>query len=373
MFGSLITYFACNTIRMSTPSSPVLTPEQTQKLMQDIQHWGRELGFQQIGFADPDLAEHEQHLQNWLDQGYHGEMEYMASHGHKRSRPEELVEGTKTVITARMDYLPADVETTQLLSQDKKAYISRYALGRDYHKLIRKRLTQLAKQIEQAIGPYGFRAFVDSAPVLERALATRSGLGWIGKNSMLIHPKAGSFFFLGEIMIDLALPFDQAYPKDHCGSCNACHVVCPTQAFVGDKILDGSRCISYLTIELKGSIPEELRKGIGNRIFGCDDCQLACPWNRFSRHTQEKDFTPRHNLDNVDLVELFLWTEEEFLSKTEGTPIRRSGYERWLRNIAVALGNAAKTESVTQALKSRQDDGSELVREHVRWALEQHI
>ncbi len=373
LFGYLITYFACNTIRMSTPSSPVLTPEQTQKLMQDIQHWGRELGFQQIGFADPDLAEHEQHLQNWLDQGYHGEMEYMASHGHKRSRPEELVEGTKTVITARMDYLPADVETTQLLSQDKKAYISRYALGRDYHKLIRKRLTQLAKQIEQAIGPYGFRAFVDSAPVLERALATRSGLGWIGKNSMLIHPKAGSFFFLGEIMIDLALPFDQAYPKDHCGSCNACHVVCPTQAFVGDKILDGSRCISYLTIELKGSIPEELRKGIGNRIFGCDDCQLACPWNRFSRHTQEKDFTPRHNLDNVELMELFLWTEEEFLSKTEGTPIRRSGYERWLRNIAVALGNAAKTESVIQVLKSRQDDGSELVREHVQWALDQHI
>lgn len=357
---------------MSTPIPVSLTSQQQQQLMDNIRQWGRELGFQQIGFARPQLDEHEAHLQEWLDKGYHGEMEYMASHGNKRSRPDELVEGTKTVITARMDYLPADVETTKLLTQGEKAYISRYALGRDYHKLIRKRLTQLAKQIEQAIGPFGYRAFVDSAPILERALATRSGLGWIGKNSMVIHPKAGSFFFLGEIMIDLGLPEDAAYPKDHCGSCNACHVACPTEAFVGDKILDGRRCISYLTIELKGPIPEDLRKGMGNRIFGCDDCQLVCPWNRFTKTTLEKDFTPRHNLDHVDLATLFAWSEEQFLKATEGTPIRRAGYERWLRNIAVGLGNAPSTPKVIAALESRQQEESALVREHVEWALAQH-
>lgn len=341
-------------------------------LQENIRTWGRELGFQQIGFASPDLAEHETYLQQWLAEGYHGEMEYMASHGHKRSRPSELVEGTRTIITARMDYLPADVETTRLLGQKSKAYISRYALGRDYHKLIRKRLTQLARKIEQHTGPYGYRAFVDSAPVLERALATRSGLGWIGKNSMLIHPKAGSFFFLGEIMTDLPLAEDQAYPKDHCGSCNACHVACPTDAFMGDKILDGRRCISYLTIELKGPIPVELRPGIGNRIFGCDDCQLVCPWNRFTRPTRETDFTPRHNLDSADLCTLFLWEEEEFLQKTEGTPIRRAGYERWLRNIAVALGNAPTAPDIVSVLKQRSGYDSVLVQEHVQWALEQH-
>ncbi|WP_051205952.1 tRNA epoxyqueuosine(34) reductase QueG [Oceanospirillum maris] len=341
-------------------------------LAEKIRHWGRELGFQKIGFAAPDLGEHEAHLQKWLKAGYHGEMDYMASHGNMRSRPEELVEGTRTVITARMDYLPADVETTRLLSQGKKAYISRYALGRDYHKLIRKRLTQLAKKIETEIGHYGYRAFVDSAPVLERALAMRSGLGWIGKNAMAIHPKAGSFFFLGEVLVDLALPIDPSYPKDHCGSCNACQVACPTGAIVDNKVVDGRRCISYLTIELKGSIPTELRSDIGNRIFGCDDCQLVCPWNRFTKPTQESDFTPRHSLDNVDLIDLFMWDEATFLSKTEGTPIRRAGYERWLRNIAVALGNAPSTSDVLTALKSRQQDDSEMVKEHVEWALQQH-
>ena len=353
------------------PPNP-LTQEQRLQLTDKIRRWGRELGFQQIGFADPDLGEHEQHLQNWLAAGYHGDMSYMASHGNKRSRPTELVEGTRTVITARMDYLPADVETTRLLAQRDKAYISRYALGRDYHKLIRKRLTQLAKMIEAEIGPYGYRAFVDSAPVLERALAMRSGLGWIGKNAMLIHPKAGSFFFLGEVMVELALPRDPAYPKDHCGSCSACIQACPTGAIVDNKIVDGRRCISYLTIELDGPIPPELRPGIGNRIFGCDDCQLVCPWNRFSKPTQESDFTPRHSLDSADLAELFLWDEATFLSKTEGTPIRRTGYENWLRNIAVALGNAPGTSEVISALQQRAGDDSALVREHVRWALNRH-
>lgn len=348
------------------------TTEDWIKLQDQIRVWGRELGFQQIGFAQPELAEHEQHLQSWLAKGYHGEMSYMADHGHKRSRPSELVEGTQTVITARMDYLPAEVETTALLNQKEKAYISRYALGRDYHKLIRKRLTLLAQRIEQVIQPLGYRAFVDSAPILERALASRSGLGWIGKNTMLIHPKAGSFFFLGEILVDLALPTDAPYPKDHCGSCQQCHIVCPTQAFVGDKLLDARRCISYLTIELKGAIPEALRKGIGNRIFGCDDCQLACPWNRFSRPTQETDFSPRHDLDRVELITLFSWDEATFLSKTEGTPIRRAGYERWLRNIAVALGNAPTSHEVLSALNARRDHESSLVQEHVLWALHQH-
>lgn len=357
---------------MSDQTLNHLSEARLLSLKDEIRQWGRELGFQQIGFASPSLEEHEEYLNAWIEAGYHGEMDYMSSHGTKRSRPAELVEGTRSVITARMDYLPADVETTQLLNQHDKAYISRYALGRDYHKLIRKRLTQLARKIEQTVGEYGYRAFVDSAPVLERALATRSGLGWIGKNSMLIHPKAGSFFFLGEILTDLPLSEDAAYPKDHCGSCNACHVACPTQAFVGDKILDGRRCISYLTIELKGPIPESLRAGMGNRIFGCDDCQLVCPWNRFTRTTQESDFTPRHSLDSADLCELFLWSEEEFLKKTEGTPIRRAGFERWLRNIAVALGNASGSSQVIQALQAREAFESELVREHVHWALKQH-
>ncbi len=299
-------------------------------------------------------------------------MEYMASHGTMRSRPDELVPGTLRVISVRMDYLPEDTQMAQMLAQPEQAYVSRYALGRDYHKLIRKRLQQLAEKISQEIGPFGHRAFVDSAPVLEKALARKAGLGWVGKNTLILNRKAGSWFFLGELLVDLPLPIDQPDDRDHCGKCTACLQVCPTQAFVGDRVLDARRCISYLTIELKGAIPEDLRPLIGNRVFGCDDCQLVCPWNRFAKPTQEDDFQPRHRLDNSSLVELFMWTEDEFLARTLGSPIRRTGYERWLRNLAVGLGNAPSTIPVLEALKARLEHPSELVREHVRWALQQH-
>ncbi|SEL43427.1 epoxyqueuosine reductase [Atopomonas hussainii] len=341
-------------------------------LAQQIKDWGRELGFQQVGIAGIELGEHEAHLQTWLDAGYHGEMDYMASHGSKRSHPEELVPGTLRVVSLRMDYLPADTAMTQVLSQPEHAYISRYALGRDYHKLIRKRISQLAQQIQQHIGDFGYRAFVDSAPVLERALADQAGLGWIGKNTMLINRQAGSFFFLGELYTDLPLPVDTPYGKNHCGSCTACLDKCPTDAFVSANVLDATRCISYLTIELKGSIPEDLRPLMGNRVFGCDDCQLVCPWNRFARPTGQGDFQPRHDLDKAQLAGLFLWDEATFLTRTEGSPIRRAGYERWLRNLAVGLGNAPSSPEVIAALKARVDYPSELVQEHVRWALAQH-
>ena len=260
----------------------------------------------------------------------------------------------------------------QRLSQPDAAYVSRYALGRDYHKLIRRRLQKLADAIQALIGPFGYRAFVDSAPVMERALANAAGLGWVGKNSMLINRKAGSYFFLGELYTDLPLPVDKPYEQEHCGSCTACLERCPTQAFVGDKILDARRCISYLTIELKGAIPEDLRQPMGNRVFGCDDCQLVCPWNRFAKPTTESDFSPRHRLDQASLAELFSWDEPTFLANTEGSPIRRIGHERWLRNLAVGLGNATTSIPVIEALKARRAHPSELVREHVEWALAQH-
>lgn len=337
-----------------------------------IRDWAAELGFQQIGITDIDLSEDAPRLDAYLAAGYHGEMAYMADHGTMRSRPDELVPGTVRVISVRMDYLPEDTQMAQMLAQPEQAYISRYALGRDYHKLIRKRLQQLAEKITQEIGPFGYRAFVDSAPVLEKSLARKAGLGWVGKNTLILNRKAGSWFFLGELFIDLPLPMDEPNDRDHCGKCSACLDVCPTQAFVGDRVLDARRCISYLTIELKGAIPEELRPMMGNRVFGCDDCQLVCPWNRFSKPTQEDDFKPRHNLDNSTLAELFMWTEEEFLKRTQGSPIRRTGYERWLRNIAVGLGNAPSTIPVLEALKARLDYPSELVQEHVLWALQQH-
>lgn len=352
-------------------------------LAEQIKVWGQELGFQQVAITDVDLGEHAQRLQDWLAKNYHGEMSYMADHGSKRYRPDELVPGTLRVITARMDYMPPEIETLKVLSRPSDAYVSRYALGRDYHKLIRKRLTKLAKKIQDKLdeirgdSEFGYRAFVDSAPVLERALAQQSGQGWIGKNAMLISPKAGSYFFLAELFTDLPLPVDEPFKQMHCGSCNACIDFCPTGAIVDNHVVDGRKCISYLTIELKGAIPVELRSKIGNRIFGCDDCQLCCPWNKFSKPTQESDFTPRHNLDRAGLLELFSWDEETFLNKTEGTPIRRAGYERWLRNIAVALGNAlnhsrtddkAKSE-IKQALEDKLDFPSELVQEHVKWAL----
>ncbi len=354
---------------MSSPAHPTLDYPQ---LALAIKNWGRELGFQQVGIAGLDLAEHEAHLNRWLAAGYQGEMDYMAAHGSKRSHPEELVPGTLRVISLRMDYLPGDTRMAQLLAQPEKAYISRYALGRDYHKLIRKRLQQLAERIQQHIGPFGFRAFVDSAPVLEKAIAERAGLGWIGKNTLVLNRQAGSWFFLGELFIDVPLPSDPPQTTEHCGSCRACLDICPTAAFVGPYVLDARRCISYLTIEYKGAIPLELRPLIGNRVFGCDDCQIVCPWNRFARPTEQSDFQPRHGLDNVELAALFRWTEEEFLSRTEGSPLRRAGYERWLRNLAVGLGNAPSSIPVLEALHSQREHPSELVREHVEWALAQH-
>ena len=341
-------------------------------LTASISQWAAELGFQQLGISDTELDEDAARLDAYLAAGYHGEMAYMASHGTMRSRPAELVPGTLRVISVRMDYLPEDTRMAQMLAQPEQAYISRYALGRDYHKLIRKRLQQLAEKITAAIGPFGYRAFVDSAPVMEKPLARKAGLGWMGKNTLILNRKAGSWFFLGELFIDLPLPVDAPQDRDHCGKCSACLDVCPTQAFVGERVLDARRCISYLTIELKGAIPVELRSLMGNSVFGCDDCQLVCPWNRFAKPTQEDDFKPRHDLDNVTLAQLFMWTEEQFLKRTQGSPMRRTGYERWLRNLAVGLGNAPSTIVVLEALRARLDDPSELVQEHVRWALQQH-
>ncbi len=337
-----------------------------------IKQWGRELGFQQVGIAGLDLGEHERHLQRWLEAGYHGEMDYMAAHGSKRSHPEQLVPGTLRVVSLRMDYLPGDTQMAQRLAEPEKAYVSRYALGRDYHKLIRKRVQHLAERIQQDIGPFGFRAFVDSAPVLEKAIAQEAGLGWIGKNTLVLNRKAGSYFFLAELFVDLPLPVDEPHASEHCGRCTACLDICPTAAFVGPYVLDARRCISYLTIELKGPIPTELRSLIGNRVFGCDDCQIVCPWNRFARPSGEGDFQPRHQLDNAELAQLFLWDEERFLSSTEGSPLRRAGYERFLRNLAVGLGNAPSSIPVLEALKARREHPSELVREHVEWALAAH-
>ncbi|MGV2832965.1 tRNA epoxyqueuosine(34) reductase QueG [Pseudomonas shirazensis] len=341
-------------------------------LAQSIKDWGRELGFAHVGIAGVDLGEHEQHLERWLAAGYHGGLDYMAAHGSKRSHPEQLIPGTLRVISLRMDYLPGDTRMAQVLAQPEKAYVSRYALGRDYHKLVRKRVQHLADRIQADIGPFGFRAFVDSAPVLEKAIAQEAGLGWIGKNTLLLNRKAGSYFFLAELFVDLPLPVDEAQTSEHCGRCQACLDVCPTNAFVGPYVLDARRCISYLTIELKQAIPVELRAMIGNRVFGCDDCQIVCPWNRFARPTQENDFKPRHGLDNAGLAELFMWDEATFLGNTEGSPLRRAGYERWLRNLAVGLGNAPSTIPVLEALQARREYPSELVREHVEWALAQH-
>ena len=341
-------------------------------LRQQLDSWAAELGFQQLGITGVDLGEHQAYLEKWLAAGYHGDMAYMARHGSKRYRPQELVPDTCTVLSLRMDYLPRAEDAEAVLADSQLAYVSRYALGRDYHKLMRKRLTQLANRIEQQLGGGQFRAFVDSAPVLERAIAERAGLGWIAKNTMLINERAGSWFFLGEIYTDIPFTPDAPKADKHCGSCTACLDICPTQAFVGPHILDARRCISYLTIEHHGSIPEDLRAPMGNRIYGCDDCQLVCPWNKFARLTPETDFQPRHGLDGAALTALFNWTEDEFLQRTEGSPIRRIGYHRWLRNIAIALGNASSGPDVIRALQSRSHDDSPMVREHVVWALERH-
>jgi epoxyqueuosine reductase len=332
--------------------------------------WGRELGFESIGISDADLAAEEVQLMNWLAAGRHGEMDYMARHGTNRSRPAALVAGTVRVITARLNYWPANAAPPrEVLADSRRAYVARYALGRDYHKVLRNRLAKLVRRIEDDVGAFGYRVFTDSAPVLEVALAAKSGLGWRGKHTLLLTRDVGSYFFLGEIYTDLPLPVTAATTA-HCGTCTACISACPTGAIVAPYELDARRCISYLTIELKGSIPEPLRPLIGNRVYGCDDCQLACPWNRHAVPTTSADFdVVRHGLDGAALTTLFAWTEAEFLRNTEGSAIRRIGYERWSRNIAVALGNAAADPSIRAALRARADDPSPLVREHVTWAI----
>jgi epoxyqueuosine reductase len=338
-------------------------------LAREIKSWARELGFADAGITGTGLGDDETHLLRWLDDGHHGEMDYMARHGTRRSRPEELEPGTRRVISVRMDYVPPGTRNAwPVIENGELGYVARYALGRDYHKLMRNKLQKLAGRIGEQVGDFGYRAYVDSAPVLEKALARNAGIGWIGKHTVLINRRAGSYFFLGELYTDLPLPIDEP-ASAHCGSCRKCIDICPTQAIVGPYRLDARRCISYLTIELRGSIPLELREPIGNRIFGCDDCQLICPWNKFAQDATEPDFAPRHSLDGARLVELFAWSEDEFLHRTEGMAIRRTGYEGWLRNIAVALGNAPPSAEVVAALRGRADDASPIVREHVEWAL----
>jgi len=352
--------------------APSIANDDPAALVELIRTWGRELGFQQIGIASIGIEDDEERLMRWLDLRRHGAMSYMLRHGRRRARPDELVPGTIRVISARMDYMPPDAQPAEsVLGNSQLGYVSRYALGRDYHKLLRRRLAQLAEKISDHCASTQYRAFVDSAPILEKAFARDAGLGWIGKHTNLLNRHAGSWFFLGEILTDLPLPVDTP-ASAHCGSCRACIDVCPTQAIVAPYELDATRCISYLTIELRESIPVEFRKAMGNRIYGCDDCQLICPWNKFSQLAVEKDFAVRHGLDAPPLTELFAWTEEEFLTRTEGSAIRRIGHECWLRNIAVALGNAPSSNNVVAALRSRLEHPSAMVREHVEWALAQH-
>ncbi len=339
-------------------------------LAEKIKLWAKELGFSDARISDIDLTEHEVQLQRWLDAGYHGEMDYMAAHGMKRARPAELVPGTKSIITVRMDYLPPNARFAKDLQDTHKAYISRYALGRDYHKVIRNRLKKLGQRIEAEVEQLGFRPFVDSAPVMERQLAEKSGLGWTGKHSLILNKDAGSWFFLGELFVDLPLPADQPV-EEKCGQCVACIKICPTDAIVEPYVVDARRCISYLTIELQGAIPEQFRALIGNRVYGCDDCQLICPWNRYASITDEQDFHPRQQLTSQSLIDLFLWDEATFLKNTEGSPIRRIGFERWQRNLAVGLGNADYSDDILNLLLQSLDQATELVAEHIQWAIEQ--
>ena len=355
---------------------PSLSVAAARALAGRIKGWGAELGFQQVGIADCDLAAAETRLLDWLGSGFHGEMDYMARHGVSRARPGALVPGTLRVITARMNYLPPVArDSWEVLHDSPRAYISRYALGRDYHKVMRRRLQQLADRITAAWGDFNYRAYTDSAPVMEVELARKAGLGWRGKHTLLLERGVGSYFFLGEIYTDLPLPADRA-SGEHCGTCEKCIAACPTGAIVAPYKLDARRCISYLTIEHKGSIPEGLRALIGNRVYGCDDCQLVCPWNRFARASPEADFAVRNGLDEATLVELFSWSEEEFNTRLLATPIRRIGYQRWLRNLAVGMGNALSTlkgaspaAAIVAALRARADHPSAMVREHVTWAL----
>ena len=340
-------------------------------LARSVKTWGRELGFQAVGIADTDLAAAEGRLAEWLAAGFHGEMDYMARHGTTRARPEALRPGTLRVISARMNYRPQAADAWSVIGSPDKAYIARYATGRDYHKVLRSRLQQLASRMEREIGAFGHRVYTDSAPVMEVELAAKSGLGWRGKHTLLLSRDAGSYFFLGEIYTDLPLPAD-APVADHCGSCSKCLDICPTRAIVGPYRVDARRCISYLTIELKGAIPVDLRALIGNRVYGCDDCQLACPWNRYAEVSAEPDFQVRHGLDDAQLVHLFAWSENQFHERMAGSAIHRIGFERWSRNLAVGLGNATSSEAVVGALRSRAGSASALVREHIGWALQRH-
>ena len=337
-------------------------------LAAQVKAWGRELGFQQVGIAAVDLAEDERRLLEWLAAGWHGGMDYMRRHGAKRARPTELVPGTLRVISARMDYWPGGADPGDVLRDASLGYVSRYAVGRDYHRVVRNRLARLADRVAAAAGAAGYRAFTDSAPILEKALARDAGLGWIGKHTNLLDRRDGSWFFLGEIFTDLPLPADEPVSA-HCGSCAACIDACPTQAIVAPWQLDARRCISYLTIELEGPIPRELRRAIGNRIYGCDDCQLVCPWNRYAKLAAEPGFRARHGLDAPRLIDLFAWSEAEFLARTAGSAIRRIGHVRWLRNVAIALGNSPRSEARDAALATRLGHPSEVVREAARWAL----
>ncbi len=349
-----------------------MTAQSLQQLPDKIKAWARDLGFEQTGIADCDLSEAEHRLEDWLERGYHGDMDFMAAHGSKRTRPAQLVAGTRRVISVRMNYMPDAVQSAQsVLDDSESAYVARYALGRDYHKVLRNRLEKLAGRIRDAVGDFGYRVFTDSAPVMEVELARKAGLGWRGKHTLLLNREAGSWFFLGEIYTDLDLPVDQP-EQEHCGSCVRCIDICPTRAIIAPYKLDARRCISYLTIEHKGSIPVELRSLMGNRIYGCDDCQLVCPWNRFAQKTTLPDFDARHQLDGTQLAALFAWDEQMFERNTQGSAIRRIGHERWLRNIACALGNAKTSAPVVAALRARANHASALVREHVAWALEQH-
>jgi epoxyqueuosine reductase len=336
-----------------------------------IKHWGRELGFQAVGIADADLSAAEPRLAEWLQRGWHGEMDYMARHGVTRARPAALIPGTLRVISCRMNYSANDADERSALADRKRAYVARYARGRDYHTLVRSRLQKLCDRIAADAGAFGYRVFSDSAPVLEVELAAQAGIGWRGKNTLLLARDAGSYFFLGEIYTSLPLPAD-APGAEHCGTCRACIDACPTQAIRAPYELDARRCISYLTIEHKSAIPEELRPLIGNRVYGCDDCQVYCPWNSFAQVSGEADFQVRNGLDRATLVELFAWTEQEFDERMRGSAIRRIGYERWLRNLAVGLGNAPQSPEVIAALRARADHPSALVREHVAWALGVH-
>ena len=365
----------------NTANKVIEQTQALQSLANDIKRWGAELGFNQIGITDTDLSHAEKGHQDWLAKGFHGEMNYMAKHGDKRTRPYELVPNTVRVISARLDYFPPNViDSEQILSDSSKAFISRYALGRDYHKVMRNKLQKLCNKITQHMSQFSeaidsnfeYRAFTDSAPVLEVELAEKAGLGWRGKHTLLINKDRGSWFFLGEIYTNLPLPID-APTSNHCGSCSACIEVCPTQAITAPYEVDARRCISYLTIELKTSIPEPLRPLIGNRVYGCDDCQLFCPWNKFAQLTEQDDFNVRNGLDNISLVDCFNWSEAVFKEKMAGSAIYRIGYHQWLRNIAVGLGNAETSPAIIAALESRLDDTSELVREHVQWALHQHL